>query len=301
MTFAKRLMMLAAALGSLAGTGQALAKGNEHAMPWQLGLPEPATPVAEFIYSFHQGLLYLITVISLFVLALMIYVMVRFNARANPVPSKTTHNTMIEVLWTVIPILILVGVAIPSFRLLYLQRNIPTADMTIKVIGNPSWNWTYEYPDLGLNEDGSAKASFTAYLHDQAKDIEKAHAAGVPYLLATDVPVVVPVGKVVKTIVTSDPEGIIHAWTVHDFGMKIDAIPGRLNEDWFQATREGVFYGQCSELCGKDHAYMPIEVHVVSQDKFDAWAKALLETGDAAAAAKVLAALEAGAKTLAQN
>lgn len=300
MTFAKRFMVLAAA-GSLGAAGPALAKGGVHAEPWQLGLPEPATPVAEFIYTFHQGLLYLITAIALFVLALMIYVMVRFNARANPVPSKTTHNTLVEVLWTVIPILILVGVAIPSFKLLYLQRNIPTPDMTIKVIGNPSWNWTYEYPDLGLNEDGSVKVSFTAYLRDEAKDIEKAHAAGVPYLLATDVPVVVPVGKIVKTIITSDPEGIIHAWTVHDFGMKIDAIPGRLNEDWFQATREGVFYGQCSELCGKDHAYMPIEVHVVSQDKFDAWAKAMLETGDAAAAAKLLADLEAGAKTLAQN
>jgi len=277
MTFAKRFMVLAAAAGSLRAAGPALAEGGVHAKPWQLGLPEPATPVAEFIYTFHQNLFYLITIIALFVLALMIYVMVRFNARANPVASKTTHNTLVEVLWTVIPILILVGVAIPSFKLLYLQRNIPAPDMTIKVIGNPSWNWTYEYPDLGLNEDGSAKVSFT------------------------DVPVVVPVGKIVKTIITSDPEGIIHAWTVRDFGIKSDAIPGRLNEDWFQATREGVFYGQCSELCGKDHAYMPIEVHVVSQDKFDAWAKAMLETGDAAAAAKLLAALEAGTKTLAQN
>ena len=250
-------------------TGPALAKGNEHAVPWQMGLPEPATPVAEFIYSFHQGLLYLITVISLFVLALMIYVMVRFNARANPTPSKTTHNTMIEVLWTVIPILILVGVAIPSFRLLYLQRNIPAADMTIKVIGNPSWNWTYEYPDLGLNDDGSAKVSFTAYLRDEAKDIEKAHAAGVPYLLATDVPVVVPVGKVVRLQITS--ADVIHSFVLQSFGVRLDAVPGRLNETWFKAEKEGIYFGQCSKICGKDHAFMPIAFRAVSQDKYNQW------------------------------
>jgi cytochrome c oxidase subunit 2 len=171
------------------------------------------------------------------------------------------------VLWTVIPILILVVVAIPSLRLVYYQRNIPAADMTLKVIGNPAWNWTYEYPDLGLNEDGTAKVSFTAVLKDKAT----ADAEGVPYLLATDVPVVVPVNKTVKLIVTSDPEGIIHAWTVQSFGSKIDAVPGRLNEDWFEATKEGVYYGQCSELCGVNHAYMPIEVWVVAEDKFKIW------------------------------
>lgn len=247
-----------------------------HAVPWQLGLSEAASPVAEGIHWFHNGLLMpIITVITLFVLALLIYVMVRFNAKANPVPSKTTHNTFIEVVWTVVPILILVVIAIPSFRLLYLQRDIPTPDMTIKIIGNPSWNWTYEYPDLGLNDDGSATVSFTAFL----KSKEDADKEGVPYLLATDVPVVVPVGKVVKTIITSDPEGIIHAWTIPAFGMKIDAIPGRLNEDWFQATKEGVYYGQCSELCGKDHAYMPIELHVVSEADFNAWAEKVKTAG----------------------
>lgn len=247
-----------------------------HAVPWQLGLSEAASPVAEGIHWFHNGLLMpIITVITLFVLALLIYVMVRFNAKANPVPSKTTHNTFVEVVWTVVPILILVIIAIPSFRLLYLQRDIPTPDMTIKIIGNPSWNWTYEYPDLGLNEDGSATVSFTAFL----KTKEDADKEGVPYLLATDVPVVVPVGKVVKTIITSDPEGIIHAWTIPAFGMKIDAIPGRLNEDWFQATKEGVYYGQCSELCGKDHAYMPIELHVVSEADFNAWAEKVKTAG----------------------
>jgi cytochrome c oxidase subunit II len=267
-----------------------------------MGLQAANSPSMDGIHWFHNYLLLpIITVITLFVLALLIYVMVKFNAKANPVPSRTTHNTMIEVAWTVVPILILVVIAIPSFRLLYLQRNIPVADMTIKVIGNPSWNWTYEYPDLGVNEDGTAKASFTAFLREEAADLGKAKAANVPYLLATDVPVVVPVGKTVKLIITSDPDGIIHAWTIPSFGMKIDAIPGRLNEDWFKAEREGVFYGQCSELCGKDHAYMPIEVHVVSQDKYDAWSKSLLETGDAAAAAKLLATLESKQPTLAQN
>lgn len=298
----RNLMTAAPALLALAASTLAARAESGHAEPWQMGLQPANSPSAEGIHWFHNGLLLpIITVITLFVLALLIYVMVKFNAKANPVPSRTTHNTMIEVVWTVVPILILVVIAIPSFRLLYLQRNIPAADMTIKIIGNPSWNWTYEYPDLGTNDDGSAKASFTAYLREDAADLDKAHAANIPYLLATDVPVVVPVGKTVKLIVTSDPDGIIHAWTIPSFGMKIDAIPGRLNEDWFKAEREGVFYGQCSELCGKDHAFMPIEVHVVSQDKYDAWSKSLLETGDAAAAAKLLATLEGKQPTLAQN
>ncbi len=299
MNFAKKLTVVLAALTAAAPPAMAQ---DGLAEPWQMGLQPGVTPVAEYIHWFHNGLLLpLITVITLFVLGLMIYVMVKFNAKANPVPSSNTHNTLVEVLWTVIPIIILVVIAIPSFRLLYLQRDIPTPDLTIKAIGNPSWNWTYEYPDLGLNEDGTAKVSFTAYLKDEAKTLESAHAANVPYLLATDYAVVVPVNKTVKMIITSDPEGIIHAWTIPAFGMKIDAIPGRLNEDWFRANKEGVYYGQCSELCGKDHAYMPIEVHVVAQDKYDAWSKALLETGDPAAAAKLLAALEAAPKTLAQN
>ena len=300
MTFAKMFTTLLGVAGTLAAAPAAMA-ANGHAELWQMGMQEAVTPVADQIHWFHNGILLpIITVITLFVLALLIYVMIKFNAKANPVPSKTTHNTMVEVLWTVIPILILVFIAVPSLRLLYLQRDIPAADMTIKVIGNPSWNWTYEYPDLGINDDGSAKVSFTAYLKDEAKDLATARASNVPYLLATDVPVVVPVNKTVKLIITSDPEGIIHAWTVPSFGMKIDAIPGRLNEDWFRAEKEGVYYGQCSELCGKDHAFMPIEVHVVSQDKYDAWSKSLLETGDPEEAAKLLASLEDASKKLAQ-
>jgi cytochrome c oxidase subunit II len=250
----------------LANPTAAFAKAGM-AEPWQLGLQDAATPVAEFINTFHNWLLVIITLITLFVLALLVIVMVRFNEKANPVPSKTTHHVGLEIAWTLIPVLILLAIVIPSMKLLYLERDIPVADMTIKAIGNPSWNWTYEYPDLGLNDDKTAKVSFTSYLLPE----DKAKAQNLPYLLATDVPVVVPVNKVVKMIITSDPEGIIHAWTIPSFGMKIDAIPGRLNEDWFKAEFTGVFHGQCSELCGKEHAYMPIEVWVVEDAKYKAW------------------------------
>ncbi len=292
--FARRLMT-GMALAGLAPSALAATAGKPE--PWQMGLQSPVTPVAEAINWFHNGLLLpIITVISLFVLGLMIYVCVKFDARKHPVPSRTTHNTLVEVLWTVIPIIILVVIAIPSFRLLYFQRDIPVADLTIKAIGNPSWNWTYEYPDLGINEDGSAKVSFTAYL----KPKEDADKEGVPWLLATDVPVVVPVNKTVKMIITADPEGIIHAWTIPSFGMKIDAIPGRLNEDWFRATVEGVYYGQCSELCGKDHAYMPIEVHVVAQADYDAWV-AKIQTAGAGEAREFLFAMLKAKGQLAKN
>lgn len=300
MKFRNTLTAMLAIAAGLAGIPVAGAYEG-HAKPWQMGLQPAESPSMEGIHWFHnQLLLPIITVITLFVLALLIYVMVKFNSKANPVPSRTTHNAVIEVAWTVIPILILVVIAIPSFRLLYLQRDIPPADMTIKVIGNPGWNWTYEYPDLGVGDDGSAKVSFTASLDDRARDLKTAQDANIPYLLKTDNPVVVPVGKTVKLIVTSDPDGIIHAWTIPSFGMKIDAIPGRLNEDWFKASSEGVFFGQCSELCGKDHAFMPIEVHVVSQDKYDAWAKTA-QTAGIEEAYKYLASAEAASGQLAQQ
>lgn len=283
--------------GAAATDASALA-GDGYADEWQMGLLPAVTPVARDIHFLHNIVLMpIITVISLFVLGLLVYVMVKFNAKAHPVPSRTTHNTLVEVLWTVIPIIILVIIAIPSFRLLYYQRDIPkNADMTLKVIGQPSWSWTYEYPDLGTNEDGSAQVTFNAFL----KNREEAAKDGVPYLLATDVPVVVPVNKIVKLIVTSDPDGIIHAWTVQSFGLKIDAVPGRLNEDWFAATREGVYYGQCSELCGKDHAYMPIEVWVVGQDKFEAWA-ALQKTAPDGTTLKTFLGTIRPTQQLAQN
>jgi cytochrome c oxidase subunit 2 len=287
--------IFASALAVLPAAGSA---SENHAVDWQLGLSEFVTPVGEYINWFHNYLLITITLISLFVLGLLIYVMVKFNAKANPVPSKTTHNVGIEVAWTVIPVLILVAIAIPSFRLLYLQRNIPAADLTVKIIGNPGWNWTYQYPDLGVDEAGDAKVSFTASLlpEDQAK------AENRPYLLATDVPMVVPVNKTVKIIVTADPAGIIHAWTVPKFGLKIDAMPGRLNEDWFKATQEGIYYGQCSELCGKDHAFMPIEVHVVSEADYNAWTEKV-KTASVEEARDFLFALHKtnGLQTLAQN
>jgi cytochrome c oxidase subunit II len=238
------------------------------AVDWQLGMQDSVTPVMDDIMSFHNMLLVIITVITVFVLALLLIVIFKFNSKANPVPSKTTHNTLIEVLWTVIPVLILVVIAVPSFRLLYKQRDIPAADMTIKVIGNPSWNWTYEYPDLGLNDDKTPKVTFTSYL----KPKEQAEADGQPYLLSTDVPVLVPVNKVVKLIVTSDPEGIIHGWAVPSFGMQMDAIPGRLNEDWFKVTKAGIYYGECYTLCGKDHSQMPIEVWAVDDATLAKWA-----------------------------
>jgi cytochrome c oxidase subunit II len=294
---------LTAALALVAGFGgiPAAYAIDGYAQPWQIGLQPAASPSMQGIHWFHNDLLLpIITAIVLLVLGLLIYVMVKFNARSNPVPSRTTHNTLVEVLWTVIPILILVVIAIPSFRLLYLQRDIPASDMTIKIIGNPGWNWTYEYPDLGLNADGSAKVSFTATLDDRARDMDTAKQANIPYLLKTDNPVIVPVNKTVKLIVTSDPDGIIHAWTIPQFGMKIDAIPGRLNQDWFRAEHEGVFYGQCSELCGKDHAFMPIEVHAVSQQEYDTWAKTA-QTAGLDEAYKYLASAEAADGQVAQK
>jgi cytochrome c oxidase subunit 2 len=218
-------------------------------------MQEPASPVMEQVYWFHTFVFWIITVITLFVLALLVIVMVRFNARANPTPSRTTHNTLVEVLWTVIPVLILVVISLPSFRILFMQLNTPPADVTIKATG-VTWNWKYEYPDAGFEFDSIIMPD------KELKD-------GQPRLLTVDNELVVPVNKVVKVLVTGFD--VIHAFTVPSFGIKIDAIPGRLNETWFQATKVGWYYGQCSELCGKDHAFMPIAVRVVSDDDYKAW------------------------------
>jgi cytochrome c oxidase subunit 2 len=297
-TNTKRFFGLLALGAVLFAPVAALAEAGQ-SVPWQTTLQDPVTPVAEYIEWFHNILLWVISIITAFVLALLVIVIVKFNAKANPVPSKTTHHAGLEVAWTIIPVLILVAIAIPSIRLLYLQRDIPKPDMTIKVIGNPSWNWTYEYPDLGVNDDKekSAKVTFTSYL----KSEEQSKAEGVPYLLATDVPVVVPVNKTVKLIVTSDPDGIIHAWTIPSFGMKIDAIPGRLNEDWFKATKQGVYYGQCSELCGQNHAYMPIEVWVVDDAKAAAWAEMVKTNPDAKVFQDFLKTIKPAPQAVAQN
>ena len=219
--------------------------------PWEFNLQASASPVMDSIMRFHDWLLVIISVITLFVLALLITVVVKFNARANPVPSRTTHNTLVEVAWTLIPVLILVGIAVPSFRLLFLQLDIPKADLTIKATGK-QWYWSYAYPDNG-------KFEFDSLLAEDKK----------PRLLGVDNELVVPVNKVVVVQVTG--ADVIHSFAVPAFGIKIDAIPGRLNETWFKATKTGMFYGQCSELCGRDHAFMPIAVRVVSDQDFAAW------------------------------
>ena len=232
---------------ALVAGGTAFAEIGQPA-PWEVTLQEAASPVMDNIIWFHNLLLVIITVITLFVLALLIMVVVKFNARANPVPSRTTHNTLIEVAWTLIPVLILVAIAVPSFRLLFLQLDIPKADLTIKATGK-QWYWSYAYPDNG-------KFEFDSLL---AQDKQ-------PRLLGVDNEMVVPVNKVVRIQTTG--ADVIHSFAVPAFGIKIDAIPGRLNETWFKATKTGMFYGQCSELCGKDHAFMPIAVRVVNDQEF---------------------------------
>jgi cytochrome c oxidase subunit 2 len=234
-------------LAAMAGLGQP--------SPWQLGFQQSASPIMDKIAWFHDFLLIIITLITVFVLALLVIVIFKFNARANPVPSKTTHNTLIEVVWTVVPVIILVSIAIPSFRLLFDQLTIPPADVTIKATGK-QWFWTYDYPDSGFSFD-------SLMLQDKDRKPDQ------PRLLAVDNELVVPVNKVVRVqVIGAD---VIHAFAVPSFGIKIDAVPGRLNETWFRATREGMFYGQCSELCGKDHAFMPIAVRVVNDRDYAAW------------------------------
>lgn len=246
---------MAVAPAGFAHAQPARMSNGEYAEPWQMGLQEPASPVMENILAFHNLVLYVITAIVLFVLALLIIVVVRFNARANPTPSRTTHNTAIELAWTIVPVLILVMIAVPSFRLLFQELNIPPSDITIKATGK-QWFWSYAYPDSNLEFDS---------LMIPEKDLKP----GQPRLLAVDNPMVVPVNRVIRVQTTGGD--VIHSWTVPSFGYKVDAIPGRLNEGWFRATREGIFYGQCSELCGRDHAFMPIEVRVVSEQAYAAW------------------------------
>jgi cytochrome c oxidase subunit 2 len=241
---------LVAAGITLATGGVAFAELGQPA-PWEWTLQQSGSPVMDNIVWFHNFLSVLITLITLFVLALLVVVVVKFNARANPVPSRTTHNTLIEVAWTLVPVLILVGIAVPSFRLLFLELDVPKADLTIKATGK-QWYWSYAYPDNGKFEFDSLMA--------QDKQ---------PRLLGVDNEMVVPVNKVVRVQTTG--ADVIHAFAVPAFGVKIDAIPGRLNETWFKATKTGMYYGQCSELCGKDHAFMPIAVRVVSDQEFASW------------------------------
>jgi len=246
----RRLLGFAVAFVALLAGGAAFAELGQPA-PWEYTLQESASPVMDNIIWFHNFLLWLITIITLFVLGLLIAVVVKFNARSNPVPSRTTHNTLIEVAWTLIPVLILVGIAVPSFRLLFQELDIPKADLTVKVTGK-QWYWSYAYPDNG-------KFEFDSLLAQDKK----------PRLLGVDNEMVVPVNKVVRIQTTG--ADVIHSFAMPAFGIKIDSIPGRLNETWFKATKLGMFYGQCSELCGKDHAFMPIVVRVVNDKEFATW------------------------------
>lgn len=257
----------AAAATLIAFLPAAASAQNGMPQPWQMNLQPAATEVATFIHWFHDWINILIVAISVFVLALIIYVAYRFNERRNPVPAKTTHHALLEVAWTIIPVLILVVVAIPSFRLLKLQLEVPKADITVKVTGK-QWYWSYEYP-----QEGGA-FGFDSLMLDEKQRAEaisskKIAAAEAPRLLAVDNEAVVPVGKIVRVQVTA--ADVIHKFTVPAFGVKIDAIPGRLNETWFRADREGIFYGQCSFICGQNHAYMPIAFRVVSQERYAAW------------------------------
>jgi cytochrome c oxidase subunit II len=253
----KRLMAFMVAGTAALVSGAALAQdgGTGQPHPWQLGLQEGVTPVMDNIIWFHNFLLWLVIAITLFVLALLMIVIVRYNARRNPVPSRTTHNTVIELVWTVVPVLILVAIAVPSFRLLFLELYVPQADLTIKATGK-QWFWSYAYPDQKFEFDS---------IMVQQKDLKP----GQPRLLTADNAMVVPVNKVVRVQTTG--ADVIHSWAVPSFGVKIDAIPGRLNETWFKAEKTGTYYGQCSELCGRDHAFMPIEVHVVTDQEYAAW------------------------------
>lgn len=224
--------------------------------PWQIGLQEAATPVMEKFVSFHNMLLVIIFIISFFVLGLLTYVCLRFRAKANPIPSKTTHNTLLEIIWTALPVIILLVIAIPSMRTLYFANNIENADMTLKVTGY-QWYWGYTYPDQGIAE----------YRSDIIKDEDIKE--GQIRLLSVDNKVILPINKNIRIQTTG--ADVIHNWAIPSFGIKIDAVPGRLNETWIRITKAGTYYGQCSELCGKGHGFMPIQIEAVTEAQFKEW------------------------------
>ncbi len=250
-----RLLPLTLAFIVAFAAGGALAAVPE---PWQLNFQPPASPVMERIDAFHDMLLVIIFGISFFVLGLLAYICIRFNEKANPKPSKFTHNTLLEVVWTTIPVLILITIAIPSFRLLYFMDKAEEPEMTLKVIGY-QWYWGYEYPDHG-------NIAFDSYMIKD-EDLKP----GQPRLLATDTNVVLPVDTTVRVLITA--ADVIHAWAVPALGVKMDAVPGRLNETWLKITKPGMYYGQCSELCGVYHGFMPIAIEALPKDKFEQWVK----------------------------
>jgi len=242
------------ALLAFAWSGAAVAAAPE---PWQLGMQDAASPLKAAVTDMHDLLLVVITGVCVVVLALLLFVVWRFRADANPRPARTTHNTVLEIVWTAVPVLILVIIAFPSFKLIYYEDRTPEADVTVKAIGR-QWYWSYAYPDHG-------NFSFDAFMLSR----EEADDAGEPALLATSEDVVVPAGATVRMLITASD--VLHSWAVPSFGVKRDAIPGRLNETWFRVDEPGMYYGQCSELCGVGHGFMPIAVRVVPQQEFDAW------------------------------
>ncbi len=259
--------------------------------PWEMRFQDAATGIMEQITSFEIYTLWFIIPITLFVLALLVYVIMRFRASANPVPSRTSHNTTIEVIWTLGPVFILLFLAFPSFNLLTAQYSPPNADMTIKATGY-QWYWGYEY-----QTDAEAEVSFDSLMLQEGDraGAGKEDLAAYPRLLAVDNELVVPVDKTVRLLVTG--ADVIHSFAMPSFGVKMDAIPGRLNETWFHAEREGLYYGQCSELCGKDHAFMPIAIRVVSEDQYNAWYAAAADDLPGAYQ-NLMAAIDADAKSV---
>ena len=257
----------AAAAGLMAAAMPALAVAQESRDGWTIGKPEPdginfqtsVTPVMHDIIWLDNLLLILITAITLFVTGLIAWCVFRYRAGANPTPKRFTHNALVEVVWTAVPVLILVVMAIPSLRLLFFQLEVPEPDLTIKAVGN-QWYWSYEYPDDEIEFDAFMLAEDE--LEEYGYTIDE-------HLLATDERIVVPVGQNVQMLVTASD--VIHAWTIPAFGAKIDAIPGRVNDTWFNVEQPGIYFGQCSELCGKDHAFMPIVVQAVTPEEYEAW------------------------------
>lgn len=260
-TFFGSLLATLVGFGGLAGSAFAQAKVPVIGIPhdWQMGFPDSYTPVMQHVASLHDLLLVIITLISLFVLALLLYVVFRFHASRNPTPSTITHNTVLEIAWTIIPILILVVIAIPSFRLLYYGDKATDAAMTVKVTGH-QWYWQYEYPDQGnfsIDSRMLAEADRVKQKPDE------------PRMLAVDNEMVIPANTVIRIIGTG--ADVMHGWTVWGFGIKKTVIPGRLNEGWIEVPKVGIYFGQCSQICGQDHSYMPIAVKVVSKADFDSW------------------------------
>ncbi len=282
--------------------------------PGALGFQEPATRIMERVDGFHFGVLVIITVVTIFVTLLLVWVMIAYNRRANPEPRKFSHNTLVEIVWTVVPVIILVAIAGPSFSNLFYQENEPDLEaiaqsgdldnpdifieaakqgwITVKAEGMGNWAWTYQYPDV-TDDDGYPVSFVSNGIHkglpsDPPATPEK------PKYLATDYPMVVPANRYIRYQTTSDR--VIHSWAVPSFGIKTDAIPGRLNEGWFLVENPGVYYGQCSELCGKNHAFMPIEVRVVPQAQYDLWIAAM-KTGDIDAATELVQFIEPAGET----